>query len=328
MGQIHTEYLNNAQINVLRNKIQNNITDSDALNNIIKEGNPLNDAMKNLGNSIGQYDSDGKFTDHKVDTTKTSDRYQYADSDTKSTYDNTTNAVSNIIDKSNGTYADQATVEKLTDDENKAWSALNGVKPTDTDKITPNVPEKKVPVANTSNLTETEKDQVKKNVEDANKGNFPDGTVVTVGADGTATVTYPDKSTDTIKGSDLVRPENDADKTTPSVPYKKVPVADPSHLTDSEKDQVKTNVTDANKDNLPSGSQITVGNDGTTTVTYLDGSKDTIPGDKVVEGKSDADKNESKVPGDKVKVDDPNKLTDSEKEELSNNLENLIQVQW
>lgn len=245
MGQIHTEYLNNAQINVLRNKIQNNITDSDALNNIIKEGNPLNDAMKNLGNSIGQYDSDGKFTDHKVDTTKTSDRYQYADSDTKSTYDNMTNAVSNIIDKSNGTYADQATVEKLTDDENKAWSALNGVKPTDTDKITPNVPEKKVPVA------------------------------------------------------------------------------DPSHLTDSEKDQVKTNVTDANKDNLPSGSQITVGNDGTTTVTYLDGSKDTIPGDKVVEGKSDADKNESKVPGDKVKVDDPNKLTDSEKEELSNNLEKL-----
>ena len=295
MGQIHTEYLNNAQINVLRNKIQNNITDSDALNNIIKEGNPLNDAMKNLGNSIGQYDSDGKFTDHKVDTTKTSDRYQYADSDTKSTYDNTTNAVSNIIDKSNGTYADQATVEKLTDDENKAWSALNGVKPTDTDKITPNVPEKKVPVANTSNLTETEKDQVKKNVEDANKGNFPDGTVVTVGADGTATVTYPDKSTDTIKGSDLVRPENDADKTTPSVPDKKVPVADPSHLTDSEKDQVKTNVTDANKDNLPSGSQITVGNDGTATVTYPDGSTNTISGSQLVTAKGNGNTTNSNV---------------------------------
>ena len=326
MAKIHTDYLNNAQINVLRNKIQNNITDSDALTKIINEGNSLNDAMKNLGNSIGQYDSDGKFTDHKVDTTKASDRYQYADSDTKSTYDNTTNAVSNIIDKSNGTYADQATVEKLTDDENKAWSALNGVKPTDTDKITPNVPEKKVPVANTSNLTETEKYQVKKNVEDANKGNFPDGTVVTVGADGTATVTYPDKSTDTINGSDLVRPETpetEADKITPNVPEKKVPVANTSNLTETEKDQVKTNVTDANKGNLPSGSQITVGNDGTTTVTYPDGSEDTIPGDKVVEGKSDADKNESKVPGDKVKVDDPNKLTDSEKEELSNNLEKL-----
>ncbi|MFR0570798.1 hypothetical protein ACLUWW_04715 [Ligilactobacillus salivarius] len=94
----------------------------------------------------------------------------------------------------------------------------------------------------------------------------------------------------------MVRPENDTDKTTPSVPETKVPVADPSHLTDSEKDQVKTNVTDANKDNLPSGSQITVGNDGTTTVAYPDGSKDTVPGDKVVEGKSDADNNEPKVP--------------------------------
>ena len=193
----------------------------------------------------------------------------------------------------------------------------------DADKITPKVPETKVPVADPSHLTDNEKDQVKTNVTDANKDNFPDGSQVTVGDDGTATVTYPDGSKDTIPGSDLVRQSTDADKTTPSVPETKVPVADPSHLTDSEKDQVKTNVTDANKDNLPSGSQITVGNDGTTTVTYLDGSKDTIPGDKVVEGKSDADKNESKVPGDKVKVDDPNKLTDSEKEELSNNLEKL-----
>ena len=166
---------------------------------------------------------------------------------------------------------------------------------------------------------------------DANKDNLPSGSQITVGNDGTTTVTYPDGSKDTIPGSDLVRQSTDADKTTPSVPETKVPVADPSHLTDSEKDQVKTNVTDANKDNLPSGSQITVGNDGTTTVTYPDGSKDTIPGDKVLEGKSDvksdaksdADKNEPKEPGDKVKVDDPNKLTDSEKEELSNNLEKL-----
>ena len=193
----------------------------------------------------------------------------------------------------------------------------------DADKTTPSVPEKKVPVADPSHLTDSEKDQVKTNVTDANKDNLPSGSQITVGNDGTTTVTYLDSSKDTIPGSDLVRQSTDADKTTPSVPETKVPVADPSHLTDSEKDQVKTNVTDANKGNLPSGSQITVGSDGTTTVTYPDGSKDTIPGDKVVEGKSDADKNESKVPGDKVKVDDPNKLTDSEKEELSNNLEKL-----
>ncbi|MBW0444177.1 LEA family epithelial adhesin, partial [Lactobacillus crispatus] len=144
MKNIHTEYLNNAQINVLRNKILNNITDHDAVTNIIKEGNSLNDAMKNLGNSIGQYDSDNKFADHKVDTTKASDRYQYAGKDEKSAYDNATNAVSNIIsvengtvNKSKGTYADQATVEQLTKDENNAWKELNGVKPKDNEVNSP-----------------------------------------------------------------------------------------------------------------------------------------------------------------------------------------------
>lgn len=83
MDKIKQDYLNDAQINVLRNKMLNNSTDPDALNNIVSEGNSLNDAMKNLGNSIGQYDSDNKFADHKVDTTKDSDRYQYANSNKK-----------------------------------------------------------------------------------------------------------------------------------------------------------------------------------------------------------------------------------------------------
>ena len=48
-----------------------------------------------------------------------------------------------------------------------------------------------------------------KNVEDANKdengkSTLPDGTTVTVGDDGTATVTYPDDSKDTIPGRDLI----------------------------------------------------------------------------------------------------------------------------
>src|SRR5699024_717092 len=73
MDKIKQDYLNNAQINVLRNKILNNITDPGALNNIVNEGNSLNGAMKKLGNSIGQYD-DGSFADHKEDTTKASAR--------------------------------------------------------------------------------------------------------------------------------------------------------------------------------------------------------------------------------------------------------------
>ncbi|MBZ4031289.1 surface protein Rib, partial [Ligilactobacillus salivarius] len=56
-------------------------------------------------------------------------------------------------------------------------------------------------------------------------------------------------------------------------------------------------------------SKVTVGDNGDVTVTYPDGSKDTIPGDKVVEGKSDAEKNELKVPSDKVTVGDNGDVT-------------------
>src|SRR5699024_12734231 len=82
-----------------------------------------------------------------------------------------------------------------------------------------------------------------------NKGLSPqhDPPIFTVGDDGTATVTYPDKTTDTIQGSDLVRPATDAEKTTPKVPSTKEPVAKTSHLTDSEKAKVQKNVEEANK---------------------------------------------------------------------------------
>ena len=46
----------------------------------------------------------------------------------------------------------------------------------------------------------------------------------------------------------------------------------------------------------------------------------------MVEGKSDADKNEPKEPGDKVKVDDPNKLTEDEKSEVVKAVEDAIRM--
>ncbi|MBD5790476.1 LEA family epithelial adhesin, partial [Ligilactobacillus salivarius] len=150
MDKIKQDYLNNAQINVLRNKILNNITDPAALNNIVSEGNSLNDAMKNLGNSIGQYDPDGSFAGHKEDTTKASDRYKYASPDKQEAYDNATEVTKALINKDTGTYADQATVEKLTEAENDAWSALDGVP--DAEKYKPKVPAKE-PVADPSHLT-------------------------------------------------------------------------------------------------------------------------------------------------------------------------------
>ncbi|MBM6788662.1 hypothetical protein, partial [Ligilactobacillus salivarius] len=73
-----------------------------------------------------------------------------------------------------------------------------------------------------------EQAKVQKNVEDANKdengkSTLPEGTTVTVDDKGNATINYPDHSTDTIKGDQLVQGQKggstsgqtDAEKITP-----------------------------------------------------------------------------------------------------------------
>ncbi|WP_053094088.1 Rib/alpha-like domain-containing protein, partial [Anaerococcus jeddahensis] len=92
---------------------------------------------------------------------------------------------------------------KAKDEAGNASTAGTAKTPTTADKTEPVVPAK-TPVADKTNLTDDEKAAVKKAIEDANKDKLPAGTTVEVGKDGTATITYPDKSTDTIKGSDLV----------------------------------------------------------------------------------------------------------------------------
>ena len=95
---------------------------------------------------------------------------------------------------------------------------------------------------------------------------------------GVVETTFPDGSTTTTTVSVTVEP-NQSDKTTPKVPAKE-PVANTSSLTDGEKANVQKNVEDANKDEngkstLPEGTTVTVGDDGTATINYKDGSKDT-----------------------------------------------------
>lgn len=72
------------------------------------------------------------------------------------------------------------------------------------EKIAPTVPGNTAKVDDPTNLTDEEKQQVKESIENANKGQFPEGTQVTIGNDGTATITYPDGSQDVIPGSQLV----------------------------------------------------------------------------------------------------------------------------
>ena len=199
------------------------------------------------------------------------------------------------------------------------------VEPNQSDKYDPKGPKNpddRVPVKDPDHLTGGDEDKVKDEVGKVNP-DLPKGTEVEVDDKGNATITYPDGSKDTIPGSDLVRQSKDADKITPKVPDTKVPVADPSHLTDSEKDQVKTNVTDANKDNFPDGSQVTVGDDGTATVTYPDGSKDTIPGSDLVRPTKDKDNYDPqgpKNPDDRVPVKDQDHLTDGEKNDVKDEI--------
>ncbi|HEL2384484.1 TPA: hypothetical protein TZS71_002321, partial [Streptococcus suis] len=72
----------------------------------------------------------------------------------------------------------------------------------DTDKITPNNPEL-TPVKDLTNLTDDEKAKVEDAVKTANP-DLPEDTKITVGNDGTVTITYPDGSVDTIAPEDTV----------------------------------------------------------------------------------------------------------------------------
>ncbi|WP_241541683.1 Rib/alpha-like domain-containing protein [Limosilactobacillus reuteri] len=148
---------------------------------------------------------------------------------------------------------------------------------TDADKTDVTVPGTKVEVGDPTKLTDGEKGQVEEAIKDANP-NLPDGTKITVADDGTATILYPDGSYKVIDGQDLVtKPgQTTADQVTPVVPGDKVTVVDPNHLTDAEKDQVKTNVEKANQNNFPAGTVVMVADDGTATITYPDGSVDQI----------------------------------------------------
>ncbi|HEM4275270.1 TPA: hypothetical protein U1X79_002236, partial [Streptococcus suis] len=93
-------------------------------------------------------------------------------------------------------------------------------------QLTPSLAEP-VEVKNPDKLTDAEKESVKKAVEDSN--DLPEGTEVSVSDNGTVTVTYPDKSTDTIQPAETVKVAKDTDK---------------DGFTDTEEEKAGTNATD------------------------------------------------------------------------------------
>ncbi|MEG3245165.1 Rib/alpha-like domain-containing protein, partial [Streptococcus suis] len=235
------------------------------------------------------------------------------------------------------------------------------------DRLNPGLTEP-VEVKNPDKLTDAEKESVKKAVEDSN--DLPEGTEVTVSDNGTVTVTYPDKSTDTIQPAETVKVAKDTDKDgftdteeatagtsatdpsstpagqdsagqlTPSL-AEPVEVKNPDKLTDAEKEAIKDAVKESN--DLPAGTEVTVSDNGTVTVTYPDKSTDTIEPADTVKVAKDTDKdgftdteeaaagtdatNPASTPagqdsagqltpglGEPVEVKNPDKLSDAEKE--------------
>ena len=162
------------------------------------------------------------------------------------------------------------------------------------------------PVVNPSALTDAEKAKVADEVKKAN----PTASKVEVGNDGTATVTFPDGSTAVLTPEKTVKEVDSNGVKTPAV----TPVVNPSSLTDAEKAKVADEVKKSN----PTATDVKVGEDGTVTVTFPDGSTAVIPADKTVKKSSDKAKESDGVKNPSVTpVTDPSNLTDAEKAKVA-----------
>ena len=180
-------------------------------------------------------------------------------------------------------------------------------------------------VKKTNDLSDAEQKAIKEKIEKANENTkyfkelVADNGVV-VNKDGSATITFKDKTTRTIPASLLVaQDESDSDRYKPIMPAR-TPVVNPSKLTDADKTAVIAAFKTANKDKKdfndhvkadPDG--IKFNDDGTKLiVTYQDGSKLEIDASELVcQGATIADWAPYVVP-DYIEVDDLKNLSDTD----------------
>ena len=159
------------------------------------------------------------------------------------------------------------------------------------------------PVININKLTEFEKDKVKEAIKKVNSA----VTNITVSNNGTATITFIGGSIATLESNKTIKT---ADANGVAEPAAKTPVKNTSALTNEEKDKVKDAVQAAN----PTATKVEVGEDGTATVTFPDGSTATLSGDKTVKAASVAPEAPGtiNIPGNKVPVGNKENLTPEE----------------
>ena len=174
-------------------------------------------------------------------------------------------------------------------------------------------PADKTVVANPEQLTDAEKEAVKKAVESVNPGS-----TVVVDDKGNATVTVNGK-TAVIPAKDLTKTAADAAKPNAgndvNTPADKTVVANPEQLTDAEKEAVKKAVESVNP-----GSTVVVDDKGNATVT-VNGKTAVIPAKDLTKTAADAAKpnagNDVNTPADKTVVANPEQLTDAEKKAIA-----------
>ena len=178
-----------------------------------------------------------------------------------------------------------------------------------------NTPADKTVVANPEQLTDAEKEAVKKAVEAVNPG-----ATVAVDDKGNATVTTPEGKTAVIPATDLVKSPEEATKPNAGndivKPADKTVVANPESLTQEEKDAIAAKVKAVN-----SGAEVVVDEKGNATVTLPNGKTAVIPAADLTKN-ADAEKapnagNDIVKPASKVLVKDPESLTKDEKDAIA-----------
>ena len=174
-----------------------------------------------------------------------------------------------------------------------------------------NTPADKTAVANPEQLTDKEKEAVKKAIEAVNPG-----ATVAVDDKGNATVTTPEGKTAVIPAADLTKSKEDAAKPKAGndvvKPADKTVVANPEQLTDEEKQAITDKLTALNPE-----ATVVVDDKGNATVTPKDGKPVVIPASDLTKTEADAAKpnagNDVNTPADKT-VLDPTNLEKSKKE--------------
>ena len=176
-------------------------------------------------------------------------------------------------------------------------------------------PADKTVVANPEQLTDAEKEAVKKAVESVNPGS-----TVVVDDKGNATVTTSDGKTAVIPATDLTKSAADAAKPNAGndvvKPADKTVVANPDSLTQDEKDAIVTKVKAVNP-----GAEVVVDDKGNATVTTPEGKTAVIPASDLTKN-ADAENapkagNDIVKPASKVLVKDSESLTPEEKKAIA-----------